>query len=164
MSSSPNHRLHSSPESHRAAAAPHSPDRIWIHHGPIASFVPGSTRSHASLCARRPLHRSARRRPRRILVIERSPPAILIVLHPHRPRQQQCVYECVHIDRFYLCMCVLGPTTREQGNGAAMEYSSRGLRACLVHAFTLPHARTVPSCLAAHGVELRFLRLGARAH
>ena len=62
-------------------------------------------------------------------------------------------------------MCVLGPMAmeREQGNGAAVEYSSGGLQACLVHAFTLPHARTVPSCLAAHGAEQRFLRLGARA-
>ena len=134
--------------------------------------LPGSTRSHASPCARRPLHRSARRRPlcqsarrcpRRILIIERSPPVILVVLHPHRPRQQQCVYECVLICRFYLCMCVLGPTARKQGNGAAMVYSSRGLQASSVHAFTLPHARTVPSCLAAHGAEQRFLRLGARA-
>ena len=51
----------------------------------IASFLPGSTRWHASPCARRPLHRSAhrhplcqsaRRRPRRralILIVERSP-------------------------------------------------------------------------------------------
>ena len=53
---------------------------------------------------------------------------------------------------------------REQGNGAAMEYSSGGLRACLVHAFILSHARTMPSCLAAHGAEQQFLRLGARAH
>ena len=149
-----------------------SPDLIWIHRGLIAvvdprprhrQLCPRSTRSHASPCARRPLHRSARRRPCRILIVERSPLAILVVLHPRRPRQQQCVYECVLICRFYLCMCVLGLMAREQGNGAAMEYSSRGLRAYLVHAFTLPHARTMPSCLPAHGAEQRFLRLGARA-
>ena len=62
--------------------------------------------------------------------------------HPRRPRQQHYVYECVLICRFYLCMCVLGLMVREQGNGAAMEYSSGGLRACLVHAFTLPQLAT----------------------
>jgi len=44
-------------------------------------------------------------------------------------------------------MCVLGPTAameREQARerGVAMEYSSGGLLACLVHAFTLPQLAT----------------------
>ena len=59
-----------------------------------------------------------------------------------------CMSVCNSICRFYLCMCVLGPTAameREQARewGAALEYSSGGLRACLVHAFTLPQLATM---------------------
>ena len=75
---------------------PSSPSSILVL--VIASFVPGSTRSHASPCARRPLHQSARRRPlcqsahhrpRRhalILIVERSPPASTTPrAHPSSP-------------------------------------------------------------------------------